>query len=103
MYVVHLLPFICSIINFSLTDIVFLPHHGNYLLYFASTYGCINFLATKYQGTPLYSFLPWDDFNSLFVATGLSVGAMLVFRLIAFATEYLKNRTAQEEGKVHSH
>mmetsp|Transcript_18641 Transcript_18641/g.17727 ORF Transcript_18641/g.17727 Transcript_18641/m.17727 type:complete len:145 (+) Transcript_18641:318-752(+) len=98
--VVHLLPLCCSIINLFITDIVFIQSHAYYLLYVAVVYSAVNFVSTKMKGEPVYSFLTWEDSNSLIMVGGIFGGALFMFKCLVLMTESLKNRSASLGNKL---
>lgn len=65
----------------------------------AIVYLAINFISTKLRGRPVYHFLTWDDFSTIQIATGIVVGALLVYNLIVSISEVFKGRTSQAKSK----
>lgn len=99
MYIIHFIPLVTSILNFLLTDILFLKSHAYYLVYVAVGYSMINFAATKAKGEPIYFFLTWEDYDSVLIVFGIMCFAYLLFYSLAWGSESLKNRTTMPDNK----
>ena len=75
MYVVHSVPFLCSILTFIATDrFVVKASHWKILPVLTMVYALVNYCETVRSGTPLYVILTWEDWKSPALVAGLSVG-----------------------------
>ena len=97
--VVHLLPLLCTLANFAVTDIVMKASHGLLLLPFAFAYGYANYLTTKMQGYPVYPFLDWKDSTSFAVFGGLCSATLLAFFALSYLTKLIKRGHSNESKK----
>ena len=68
-YCSHSIPFLATMINFFITDIVFKLSHVKYLCPVGLFYLLTNYLTTLYRGHPVYFFLPWDSINSVYICS----------------------------------
>ena len=79
-YMIHIIPAICCLINTIITNLVLLNGILTTILKLSTFYLLINFTATKYHGTPIYSFLSWESWETPAIVVGL---------LVAFSALYL--------------
>ena len=61
MLIIHILPGLSGLLNYLITDIVFLRRHTYFLLGIEIVYLIINYVETKRTGKPLYDFLTWES------------------------------------------
>ena len=96
MYVNHATPFLFSWINFSMTDVVVASKHWKGLEILAVIYFYINYRETKAKGTPLYSFLTWEDMpTSLAVCICLNMFFVVLFLSTAYITKMIKRKPSK--------
>lgn len=88
------LPLVSVLVNFAITDVVFIRHHQKQLIGIAVAYLSINFLATKIKGKPIYHFLTWQDAQSLYIVTAIVLGAVMGFNILVQLSELVKGRDA---------
>ena len=88
---VHILPALSVLANFTLTDIVFKNGHIRVLPWvFALPFGLVNCAATKISGAPIYHFLTWEDWRSPAIVLGLALFATALFYVFAKLTWVVK-------------
>jgi hypothetical protein len=73
MYTVHIVPTVAFLINWACTDVVLHAGHGFGLNSIGLLYAIVNCIQTKRTGTPLYSFLTWEDYTSPLFCLGLMI------------------------------
>lgn len=94
--VIHIWPFLAVVANVAISRTLFIYEHYGYLLGFGVVYMIINFIATKVIGRPLYPFLPWDHYSSLFVAIGLLVLGVGSYLGICYVVNTSKNNGSKK-------
>ena len=95
MWTLHLVPWISTLANFFITDIIFLRRHRRQIFWIGFTYVISNLITTKMRGKPAYTFMTWSDPLSYMIAFSLVVIAVLVFNLFVLFSEILKGRKTQ--------
>ena len=89
---IHYLPCVVMLINDILSRNVFVPTHVWKLTGFGVFYNFVNFVATKYRGTPLYHFLTWEDWTSLLVAGGTTLLSITLYLTICYIQKITKGK-----------
>mmetsp|Transcript_13855 Transcript_13855/g.9996 ORF Transcript_13855/g.9996 Transcript_13855/m.9996 type:complete len:165 (+) Transcript_13855:339-833(+) len=103
MLTIHSLPFLCCLVNVTLSKVVFIPSHGFYFAIEGCLYSVANFLGTMYRGHPLYPFIPWKDFLSVFICMAINVLCAIIYQSICiFLAATKKNNYIALEDK-HKH
>ena len=54
------------------------------------SYSFVNFITTKTRGRPIYAFLHWKNYETLFVVLYLLTGVAIFYLLICFIDEFFK-------------
>src|SRR5437764_65491 len=93
MYYIHILPFVATLINFMITDIIFVERHSSIFIWINVVYMGINFIVTKTRGEPIYYFLTWDSVTSYTIGIIITLAPMVVFTLYAKSSYLIKGRT----------
>ena len=83
---IHILPFLTTVGNFIVTDIVFMKSHGFKLSPLGLVYLLLNYISTKRTGEPVYSFLPWNSISSLFVGLGILGFSVFLYEVFVYVT-----------------
>ena len=61
-YIVHIIPFICNLIQMYINNAVLIRRHYVFLIYFSLLYLVNNLISVKFRGNePVYWFLSWED------------------------------------------
>jgi hypothetical protein len=53
-------------------------------------YSFINFLQTKNTGKAIYSFLPWDSLNTVYILVGMKAGFSSIYMGFCYLDEFVK-------------
>lgn len=88
---VHSLPAVVCFINTLLTNSVLSLKLLKPILIIGAFYLFINFIATKYKGIPLYSFLDWKSSESFVIASGMLFSFGAVYFVLCKIDEGLKH------------
>lgn len=89
-YAIHALPFACTLLNFSVTDVVVKAKHTMTLGTVGVAYSFYNWFMVKRRGEPIYWFLDWKDHKTPLILAMLTLASCLVFYLLSFATQYVR-------------
>ena len=88
--IIHLMPMVCNLICFSVTDVSIKASHGLGLLPLCILYGYSNYQVTKAQGYPVYHFLTWEDETSFLIFGCITMAGLLSYMLLAVLTKLIK-------------
>ena len=97
MWNTHTLPLVSIIMNFLVTDIVFVRHHQKQVCVIGVTYILINFYVTKSTGQPVYHFMTWETPVSIFIAAGIIGGGVLFYNILVTLSEKIKGKTVNSQ------
>ena len=84
--VVHTSPLVCSLVNLYVTDVIIKASHCIVIIPLGLAYCIANYMTTKAQGKPVYSFLTWEDHTSFVIVAGLFMATFAIFWLLAVFT-----------------
>ena len=69
--------------------ILLIASHCLVIIPLGLAYCIANYMTTKAQGKPVYSFLTWEDHTSFVIVAGLFMATFAVFWLLAVFTQTL--------------
>eukprot|EP00347_Sterkiella_histriomuscorum_P010176 403377314 len=102
MIIVHSLPAVAIFINIIISKVVLCFEHLPYMLVYGFTYLTCNLCATKYLGRPLYSFLTWEDFNTVIIALVIILGNTLAYFLVCKFMKIFRGDLLSYQDKVQA-
>ena len=88
----HILPGLACLYNFFATDFLFYRGYSRVTLSIGVLYLSISCTKAKLTGQYEYWFLTWNDYLSVGVATVACLAAIAFPYILAYATEFVKNR-----------
>ena len=79
MYIVHIFPALGLFLTQKSTDMYLCTSHWILFVPVGIIYNIINYYATLQRGKPLYWFLTWEDYTSVFIVIGMQVAFSLIW------------------------
>ena len=70
-YIVHTVPFMCSLVLMKINKTILLPSHSQALAVLGTLYSISNYYSVLKRGEPVYWFLPWTDYTSALICAGI--------------------------------
>ncbi|CDW85995.1 UNKNOWN [Stylonychia lemnae] len=90
MIYIHIVPAISIFLNVLVSKLVFFYEHSKMMVIYSITYFFVNFVATKLRGSPVYPFLPWEDWFSLVVCLIIMIPNILVYYIVCGIVRYFR-------------
>ena len=88
--IVHIQPALFCVVNSYITEIVMTKTLIKPLICIFWFYSFINFLQTKNSGKPIYSFLPWDSVQTVYILLGMMSGFSGIYLGFCYLDEFVK-------------
>ena len=88
---IHSVPILSMLGNVIISKVFFIVDHYPYFVAKASFYTFVNFAATIILGEVIYSFLPWNDYVSAFIALGVILIALLMYLTICYVLNIIRS------------
>ncbi|CDW91403.1 UNKNOWN [Stylonychia lemnae] len=89
---IHSLPAVTAVLNFILTQGVFIPGQAFYQIVLGAFYTIFNYFGVQYLGQPIYDFMDWKSYMSVVNSLIVFIMSGLIQQIICWFSIQVKTR-----------